>query len=185
MAADTKALTPDALLGLPKLDDGKHYELSNGDVILVGNAGALHELIKTRVFEILTEYRLKTGTGRAFAETQFTLRSDCARIPDVAWVTTEQLLKIPRGNQAIAIAPDIAVEIISESEQLHYTERKLRDYVNAGVEVWQIFPVLRTVSIWNGSQGTRLAEHDVITSEQLPGFSVRISELFTDSLSPV
>jgi Uma2 family endonuclease len=74
MAANTGTLTPDALLELLKPVSGKHYELSDGDLIVVGNSGALHELIKTTVFEILTEYRLRTRSGRAFAETQFALR---------------------------------------------------------------------------------------------------------------
>jgi hypothetical protein len=117
MAADTGTLTPDALIELPRPPNGKHYELSDGDLIVVGNAGALHELIKTTVFEILTEYRLRTRSGRAFAETQFALRSDCARIPDVAWVSEERLQQIPRSNQAIGIAPDVAIEIVSDSEQ--------------------------------------------------------------------
>jgi hypothetical protein len=135
MAADTGTLTPDALIELPRPPNGKHYELSDGDLIVVGNAGALHELIKTTVFEILTEYRLRTRSGRAFAETQFALRSDCARIPDVAWVSEERLQQIPRTDRAIGIAPDVAIEIVSDSEQPNETERKLRDYLEAGVEV--------------------------------------------------
>ncbi len=178
MAADTGILTPDALLELPKPLNGKHYELSDGDLIVVGNAGALHELIKTTVFEILTEYRLRTRSGRAFAETQFALRSDRARIPDVAWVSEERLPQIPRSNQAIGIAPDIAIEIVSDSEQPNETERKLRDDLEAGVEVWQIFPALRGVTIWQGDQGRRLAGDSLIASERLRGFSIPVSDLF-------
>ncbi len=178
MAADTGTLTPDALLELPKPPNGKHYELSDGDLIVVGNAGALHELIKTTVFEILTEYRLRTRSGRAFAETQFALRPDRARIPDVAWVSQERLPQIPRSNRAIGIAPDVAIEIVSDSEQPNETERKLRDYLEAGVEVWQVFPALRSVTIWQRNQGCRLAEDSVITSERLPDFCVIVSDLF-------
>jgi Uma2 family endonuclease len=178
MATDTATLTPEALLELPKPAHGKHYELSDGDLIIVGNAGALHELTKTTVFEILTEYRLRTRSGRAFAETQFTLRSDRARIPDVAWVSEGRLVQIPRGNVAIGIAPDIAIEIISDSEQPNEIEQKLRDYMEAGVEVWQIFPSLLGVTIWRGNQGIRLTGIEAVTSEALPGFSVPASEFF-------
>ena len=178
MAANTGTLTPDALLELPKPVNGKHYELSDGDLIIVGNAGALHELIKTTVFEILTEYRLRTRSGRAFAETQFALRSDRARIPDVAWVSEERLQQIPRSNRAIGIAPDIAIEIVSDSEQPNETERRLRDYLEAGVEVWQVFPALRSVTIWQGNQGFRLGADARITSERLRSFSVAVSDLF-------
>jgi Uma2 family endonuclease len=81
-----KHLTPAALLDLPKPPNGHHYELSDGELIVAGNAGALDELIKAAVLEILIEYRLRTGSGRAFAGSQFTLRGDRARLPDVAWV---------------------------------------------------------------------------------------------------
>jgi Uma2 family endonuclease len=175
---DTAILTPDALLELPRPRHGKHYELSDGQLIIVGNAGALHELIKTAVFEILTEYRLRVRSGRAFAETQFTLRSDRARIPDVAWVSEQRLAQIVRGNRAIAIAPDVAIEIISDSEQPNEIEHKLRDYLEADVEVWQIFPATLTVTIWRGNQGTRLEGTQVVTSEKLPGFSLPVADLF-------
>jgi Uma2 family endonuclease len=117
-------------------------------------------------------------SGRAFAETQFTLRADRARIPDVAWVAEQRLQQIPRGNQAIAIAPDVAIEIISESEQPSGTEQKLRDYLEAGVEVWQIFPSIESLTIWSRNQGTRLEGSQVVESEKLPGFSVAASSFF-------
>jgi Uma2 family endonuclease len=174
----TTKLTPDALLCLPKSANGKHYELSDGDLIVAGNAGALHELIKTSVFEILTEYRLKTRSGRAFSETQFTLRADRARIPDVAWVSTARVSLILRENKAISITPDVAVEVISDSELPVETEQKLRDYLEAGVEVWQIFPSLFSITVWRGNTGVRLDGDDAVTSTRLPGFSVPASDFF-------
>ena len=179
MPNDLATLTPDALLELPRPAGGKHYELADGALITARNAGALHELIKTTVFELLTEYRLRMRSGRAFAETQFTLRADRARIPDVAWVAEQRLQQIPRGNQAIAIAPDVAIEIISESEQPSETEQKLRDYLEAGVEVWQIFPSIESLTIWSRNQGTRLEGSQLVESEKLPGFSVAASAFFT------
>ena len=52
MPVSTAVLTPDDLLSLPKPEHGGHYELSDGKLIVAGNAGALHELVKTKVFEI-------------------------------------------------------------------------------------------------------------------------------------
>lgn len=178
MPVSTGQLTPEALLTLPKPPGAKHYELSDGDLIVVGNAGALHELIKTKLFEILTEYRLRTKSGRAFAETQFTLRADRARIPDVAWVSQAKLEQIPHENRAIPIAPDVAIEIISDSEHPQETEQKLRDYLEAGVEVWQVFPSVRSLTVWRGNQGLRLEGNQALTSDHLPQFGLSISELF-------
>jgi Uma2 family endonuclease len=129
-------------------------------------------------FEILTEYRLQTKAGRAFAETQFTLRQDRARIPDVAWVGQEKLALIPRANRAIPIAPDLAIEIISDSEAPEETEQRLRDYLEAGAEVWQVFPSLASVTVWRGNQGSRVDKEQLLMSERLPGFAISVSELF-------
>lgn len=172
------AIVADALIDLPKPEGGKHYELHDGELIVVGNAGSLHELIKTRLFEILTEYRLRTQAGRAFSETQFNLRADRARIPDVAWVSRERLVLIPRGNNAIGIAPDIAVEVISDSEHPGETEQQLLDYLEAGVEVWQVFPATRGIAVWQGDQGRRLNQTQMLTSDRLPEFRIRVSVAF-------
>ena len=174
----TATLTPDTLLELAPPANGKHYELSDGELIVVGNAGALHELIKMTVLEILMEYNFRTKSGRAFSETQFTLRADRARIPDVAWVSRERALRIPRENRAIAIAPDIAIEVISDSERPEETEQRLRDYLEAGVEVWQIFPAIASLTVWRGNQGVRLKGEQAVTSDKLAGFSVPAAEFF-------
>lgn len=178
MAISTVQFTPDALLLLPRPAEGRNYELSDGELIVVGNAGALHELIKTRVFELLTEYRLQMKNGRAFAETQFTLRVDRARIPDVAWVSQDKLDLIPRENRAIAVAPDLAVEIISDSEPPEESERRLRDYLEANAEVWQVFPSLGSITVWRGNQGRRLDGEQVLMTERLPGFAVLVADVF-------
>jgi Uma2 family endonuclease len=179
MPPSTAQITPEALLLLPRPTQGKHYELSDGELIVVGNAGALHELIKSRMFEILTEYRLRTKAGRAFAETQFTLRADRARIPDVAWVSESKLSLIPRANRAIPIAPDLAVEIISDSEAPEETEQRLRDFLEAGAEVWQVFPALSSITVWRGNEGVRLANDDLLVSERLPGLTIPVSQVFS------
>ena len=79
----TIPLTADSLLSLPRPEGGRHYELSDGELIVVGNAGSLHELIKAKLLEIFIAYRLRVAEGKVFSETQFTLRSDRVRIPDV------------------------------------------------------------------------------------------------------
>ena len=82
------------------------------------------------------------------------------------------------GNRAISVAPDIAVEVISESELTVETERRLRDYLEADAEVWQIFALLATVTIWRGNQCVRIEGDEVVSSARRPGFSVPISDFF-------
>jgi Uma2 family endonuclease len=72
----------------------------------------------------------------------------------------------------------VAIEIISGTEPPDEMDRKLRDYLEAGVEVWQIFPSTESLTIWLGSRGARLEGDELVTSERLPGFSVPVSEFF-------
>jgi hypothetical protein len=92
---------------------------------------------------------------------QFTLSSDRARIPDVAWMSQAKLDLIPRENRAIPIAPDIAVQMISESEQPEKV-KKLRDYL----------------------EGIRLESNQVLTSERLPGLSLPVPDMFNVQIKP-
>jgi Uma2 family endonuclease len=144
----------------------------------VGTAGAIHELIKSRVFVILVKYHLRTMSGQPFSEAVFTLGLSRARIPDVAWVSDERVRRIPWENRATAIAPDVAIEIISGTESPEQMDRKLRDYLEAGVEFWRIFPSTESLTIWREKQGFRLDGDQLVTSEKLRGFSVPISEFF-------
>ena len=174
----TATLTPDDLVEMDEPEGGKHYELSDGELVVVGIAGGFHELIKTKISQILFEYQFRTLSGHVFSESMFTLRADRARIPDVSWVSNERYAQIPRTNRAIPVTPDIAIEIISDSERQQRAEKKLRDYLEAGVEVWQVFPDTMSVIVWQGSRGTRLTGDQAITSEKLPGFSIPVSEFF-------
>jgi Uma2 family endonuclease len=106
------------------------------------------------------------------------LRPERARIPDVAWVSQARLDLIPRENRAIPIAPDLAVEIISDSERPDEIEQRLRDYLEADTEVWQVFPSLSSITVWRGNQGVRLGSGQALTSDRLPGFAAPVSDVF-------
>jgi len=47
------ALSPDDLLLLPRPEHGKHYELSEGELIVTGNAGWRHEMIESTILTLL------------------------------------------------------------------------------------------------------------------------------------
>src|ERR1700683_2784762 len=105
------ALSPDDLLLLPRPDNGKHYELSEGELIVVGNAGWQHESVKSTILGLLFAYLAVRPIGRAFPETQFTMAGGGARIPDVSFVLQSKLASLPNEDIAIPFAPDLAIDI--------------------------------------------------------------------------
>ncbi len=103
------------------------------------------------------------------------------RIPDVSFIAWESLpgRKLPR--KAIPdLAPDLAVEILSEGNTKAEMDRKVREYSEAGVRmVWLIDPKKRTTRVFSGSARSSLvrAEQSLDGGEVLPGFTVVLAEL--------
>lgn len=169
------ALTPADLLTMGRPPGGKHYELADsGDLIVVGNAGPIHERTKSRLLRRLIS-AVPESVGAIYSESQFAILRG-ARIPDIAFVSSERD-RLP--GAPTSIAPDLAVEIISDSETATATEQKLREYLAAGVqEVWQMHPELLLIRVHTPAGSRAYQAGDVIASPLLPGFSATVRDLF-------
>ena len=83
--------------------------------------------------------------------------------------------------QRKAIAPDLAIEVISPNDVLEKVISKIEDYFAAGVrQVWLVSLRSHTVSIYDSpTKVTILTENEDLTSEAiLPGFRCRIADIF-------
>jgi len=111
------------------------------------------------------------------------LAAGLVRIPDVSFVCWDQLpgrrlpsAPIPR------IAPDIAVEVLSESNTPREMQRKVKEYFAAGTRlVWLLDLTARFVDVFTSpTRSRRLGEHDVVDGGKvLPGFSFTLRALLT------
>ena len=104
------------------------------------------------------------------------------RMPDVAFISWDRLpdRRIPTAPIP-ALAPNLALEVLSESNTSGEMARKRREYFEAGVElVWIIDPSTRTVGVYTDhDQSTILHEADTLTGGMvLPGFTLPLRELF-------
>src|SRR5262249_15289253 len=75
----------------------------------------------------------------------------------------------------------LAVEVLSPSDRMDRTQRKITDYLQTGVEmVWVADPEARTVTVYRPDRGPRcLGESEEITGEDiLPGFRCRVRDFF-------
>ena len=179
MAAHT-ALTPDDLITLPAPEGIQHYELNEGELVPVGNAGFEHEMVKSIILEILIAYVREHRVGRVFAESMFPLADNTARIPDVSFVTTEKLKSVRITKGSIPFAPDLAIEIISESEPAGDAETKVRQYLAAGVaEVWQVYPDLALVRVRTREGYRDLEGEQILETPVLAGFRCPVNQFFS------
>ncbi len=179
MGTTQTALRPADLMNLPLPEGVRHFELSDGELIPVGTAGARHERIKSRVLRALLLWSSRQAKSEVYSESMFTLGEQTARIPDVAVILAEKVAAMPDADVPIPFAPDLAVEVVSSSESAWAAEKKVREYLSAGVrEVWQVFPEDRAVHL-RSAEGARIVEADgVLTSAVLDGFEVKVESFF-------
>jgi len=164
---------------MPRPRDGRHYELSDGELIVVGNALARHELVKRRILKALFSWEIRYSAGAVFSESQVTLGEGTARIPAVAYIQNAKLESLPDADIPIPFAPDLAVEVISESESAFDAEKKVGEYLRGGtLEVWQVYPNERRMRVRTAEGIRDFGPSDLLTSPLLPGFEVLVESFF-------
>jgi Uma2 family endonuclease len=106
------------------------------------------------------------------------------RIPDVAFLSME---KFPKGRfpkeKAPRLAPDIAVEVLSESNTKREMAEKLEDYFRAGARlVWYFDPEAREVTVFTSPKSKRVVKErqTLDGGAVLPGFELDLAELFAE-----
>jgi Uma2 family endonuclease len=105
------------------------------------------------------------------------------RIPDVSFVCWDRLPNRQAPDEAIPeLAPDLAVEILSEGNTPKEMERKLKDYFFAGVRlVWYVDMNRRAVDVFTEpDQGVHFEEGQTLDGGAvLPGFTLPLRRLFS------
>ncbi|HEV7221870.1 MAG TPA: Uma2 family endonuclease [Pirellulales bacterium] len=109
------------------------------------------------------------------------------RIPDAAFARREKFpdRRVPR-EPIPSLVPDLAVEVLSESNTVEEMSRKLADYFDAGVRlVWYVDPRERIVRVFTAPEAFELLRgEDVLTGgEILPGFALSLRDLFREPLA--
>ncbi len=106
------------------------------------------------------------------------------RIPDVAFTSWDRMPGRKRPTKPIPeLSPDLAVEVLSDSNTYREMQLKLADYFAANVRLaWIVDPELRTVEVHTGSgQMTLLRQGDTLDGGAvLPGFAVPLTDLFAE-----
>ena len=105
------------------------------------------------------------------------------RVPDIAFISWDRLPERRVPKQPIpTLAPDLAIEVLSESNTPAEMLFKRRDYFAMGVGlVWEIDPRGRTASVYTSPEPPTaiLTEADALDgSPVLPGFTLPLHDLF-------
>lgn len=165
--------------------DGKRHELIDGEHFMSPAPNLKHQMIVGNLFAAFRDYLRAKPVGRVLLAPVDVVLSDFDVVePDLVFVASDRLGILTEAN--IQGAPDLVVEVLSESTRRHDLVTKRRLYGRFGVrEYWVIDPVVDTVLVFAlaGSTLERRAElaleaGESLRSELLPGFELPLAAIF-------
>lgn len=182
---ETSKLTYEDFRDFPA--DGKRHELIDGEHFMSPAPYLKHQRLVLALGAILREFVKRTGAGEVFVAPVDVVLSDFDVVePDLAFVSKTRRDILTEAN--IQGAPDLVVEVLSDSTRRHDLVTKRRLYGRFGVrEYWVVDPVVDNVLVFvlAGFTLERRAElaleaRDLLKSELLPGFELPLTELFEE-----
>ena len=102
-------------------------------------------------------------------------------IPDAAFISKARQPVQP-SDAYNPLAPDLAVEVLSPSDDPDETRLKVVNYLAAGTLTWVINPDKQRVEVYQSGQPPRILAGDEILDggDVLPGFPLVVSTLFVE-----
>ena len=178
-----RKLTYDDYVLIP--EDGQRHEILDGEHYVSPAPLTRHQLISVRLTGRLEPFNRERRLGWVLhAPTDVVLSPYDIVQPDLLFISNERLGIITEAN--VQGAPDLAIEILSEKTRRQDEGLKREIYERYGVrEYWMLDPDRDSVDVYRRI-GNRLrlvtelsaAAGDVLTTPLLPGFEIRLAEIF-------
>lgn len=180
--AEKTTLTPADLLARP--DGGRGYELVDGQLEAMPVSAKSSRIGGILCGELLQH--CKTHPGWVFpADTGFRCFADDpnrVRKPDTAFIALDRFTAAEYEEEGfIETVPDLVAEVISPNDIADAVDRKIEEWLAAGVKVvWVVHPPVRVVREHRPGGGLRqFLFADTLTEPTLlPAFACPVAELF-------
>lgn len=163
------------------LNSGR-YEIVYGEVRQRAMPSPMRGRIQAEIAAELRNFVKANNLGVVYTETLFEFAANLSRIPDVAFIS---FARFPETGEEKGsrwhIAPDLAVEVISPTDDYEDVQEKITEYFTFGVrQVWIVSPESKTLTVYFSRTVVKiLTENDVLSGDEiLPGFKLNLSEVF-------
>ena len=150
-------LTYDDYLRLP--NDGRRYEILEGEIFVSPSPVTKHQIVSGNLYAILHHHVRAHKLGLVLhAPTDVVLSYTNVVQPDLLFVSNARKKIITEQN--IQGAPDLMVEILSETTEEQDRTTKMQIYARHGVkEYWLIDPDRETLEVYKLNAKTRAFRH--------------------------
>jgi Uma2 family endonuclease len=170
---------------LARLDiPGKVTELVRGQLIVREPPGTSHGRISATLCFLVSGFVRREKLGAVFAQdTGFKIESnpDTVRAPDVAYLSNERMSAVRERGYA-AVAPDLAVEVLSPDDRASEILTKVQAWLAAGTMlVWVVDPDRKEVRAYRPTGSVTIVTLDgsIVGEDVLPGFACTVREIFS------
>jgi Uma2 family endonuclease len=172
-------------------EDGKRYEIIEGELYVSRSPHYEHQLTCSNITEFLGAWSRKTKLGQAVIGPGVIFADDDDVIPDVAWASRARRDEILGDDGHFHGAPELVIEVLSftGSNARRDREAKLKLYSRREVdEYWIVDWIARQVDVYRrGALDLELVatleSSDSLESTLLPGFSCQVKDIFADYLA--
>jgi Uma2 family endonuclease len=169
-------------------DDGRRYEIVDGELYVSKQPHWQHQYVCGRVFALLDSWSSQAKTGMANLAPGLIFGDEDDVAPDVIWISQKRLASALQADGKLHMAPELVVEVLSPgtTNQQRDRETKLKLYSRRGVqEYWVINWQDQLLEIYRREEGLLALDKtlygtDVLQSPLLPGFACKVDQLFTN-----
>lgn len=166
-----------------KTSDDKRYELIDGELLMTPSPVPGHQRILRKIGFILEKFVTENNLGELFyAPCDVYFDNENVVQPDILFISKDRLNII--GEKNIQGAPDLIIEIISESSAYRDMVLKKKLYARHGVkEYWIVIPEGKEIEVYILKDNTyqhymTYSDEDTLDSPVLKGLKIGLKEIF-------
>jgi Uma2 family endonuclease len=166
-----------------KTPDDERYELIEGELLMTPSPVTKHQMISREIGFELIKFVKENNLGEVFyAPYDVYLDNENVLQPDIIFISKERLNII--GEKNIQGAPDLLIEIISESTAYRDLVQKKKLYAKFGVkEYWIVIPGEELVEIYILKDNTYMLyktynKNHALESPYLKNLKIELKDIF-------
>jgi Uma2 family endonuclease len=185
--APEKQMTLDEFLAFVQQqpDDGPNYELHEGELTSMPPSktrqGVIAMLIGSQILNHVQSRKLGYVAG---ADAGFKIPPRDFYAPDAAFYSHESLPDGLPSDDYVSVAPDLAVEVVSASDQ-STAHGKVMRYLELGTRLaWVVYPNKQSVDVYRPTDDGGVTIHTLRLDgtlqggDVLPGFTLPVKNIF-------
>jgi Uma2 family endonuclease len=157
---------------------------ATGELIIMPPVGGESGNRNGRVNQQLFNWSDIDNTGMAFdSSCGFKLPNGAERSPDASWVKLSRWNELTSEQQTrfLPLSPDFVIELLSPSDSLKVTQKKMEEYKSNGVRLgWLINRKLRQVEIYRTGKEVEVLENprNLSGEDVLVGFILNLDVIW-------